>query len=373
MKTHRLPLAAAAVFAAALVLVGCARQEAPPARERPVLTGVIGGSSGSGDSGDDRALSYAGEVRSRYETALAFRIPGKVTARLVDAGARVKPGDVLARLDPSDTALSLAAAKAQLELADADARRFRELRAKNFVSQSALDAKETTLKAAQAQADIARNQSAYTTLRAEEAAVVAAVAVEVGQVVAAGQTVFRLARTDTLEVAVAIPEASVAALRARPLAPARVTLWADDAASYAGHLRELSPIADALTRTYAARVALARPDAKIALGMSATVSFEQAAVAGAAPRLAVPLTAVFQDHGQPALWIVGSDDTIALRPVVIAAYTETSALIASGVRGGERYVVAGVHKLSAGAKIRPQSEAAGVLAKDGSAAPARIR
>jgi multidrug efflux system membrane fusion protein len=112
-----------------------------------------------------RCSAYSGEVRSRFETPLAFRIAGKITARLVDSGALVKAGEVLARLDAGDTALSLASASAQLELADADLRRFRNLRERNFVSQAALEAKETGFKAAQAQADLARNQSAYTVLR----------------------------------------------------------------------------------------------------------------------------------------------------------------------------------------------------------------
>ena len=136
-----------------VLLTGCGKIPALPEAPRPVLTQVLGETAG------DEMLTYSGEVRSRFETPLAFRIPGKITARMVDSGARVKAGDVLARLDASDTALSLASASAQLELADADLRRFRNLREKNFVSQAALEAKETGFKAAQAQADLARNQS----------------------------------------------------------------------------------------------------------------------------------------------------------------------------------------------------------------------
>lgn len=339
-----------------LFLAACGKQVPSPEPSRPVLTHILGASPGNG------AATYSGEVRSRYETQLGFRIPGKISARLVDAGALVKAGDVLARLDPADTALSAAAANAQLELAEADARRFRELREKNFVSQAALDAKETSYKAMKAQADLARNQSSYTVLRADQAGVVELVAAEVGQVVAAGQTVMRVARTDTLEVAVAIPETQVPEVRA--CKNAEVSLWADEKASYQAVLRELSPVADALTRTYAARVAILKPDARILLGMTANVKFVHDK-AGADAQLSVPLTAIFQQEGKPALWIVGADQTVSLRPVTVASYGEVSAVLAGGAQAGERIVIAGVHKLSAGEKIRavdqkPESAVAAV-------------
>ena len=344
---------ASSLFALLLLLGACGRSTPPPEPPRPVLTMVLGATAGS------ELPVYSGEIRSRYETQLAFRVPGKISQRLVDAGAQVKAGDVLARLDPIDTALSAAAAKAQLELAEADVRRFRELRAKNFVSQSALDAKETSLKASKAQADLAENQSAYTTLRADQAGVVSQVLAEVGQVVAAGQVVLRMARTDALEVAVAIPEARMPAVR--KLKAAVIGLWADPAAKYEGQLRELSQVADSATRTYAARVSIQRPNDKLLLGMTAKVRFldEKADVVQAG--LSVPLTAVFQQGGKPALWVVGNDETVTLRPIEVSAFGEAKALVISGIDVGERIVIAGVHKLSAGEKIKAVDQAAGAL------------
>lgn len=323
------------------LLAACGKAPAPPEPVRPVLTQVV--SDGTGDE----LLSYSGEVRSRYETPLAFRIPGKITARLVDAGAMVRAGQVLVRLDPSDAALSLATASAQLELAAADLRRFRNLREKNFVSEAALDAKESAFKAAQAQTDIARNQAAYSSLRADQPGVIGQVLAEVGQVVAAGQAVMRLARTDTLEVAIAIPEVHMREVRA--LGAAEVSLWADDQASYQGVLRELALVADPVTRTYAARVAIGNPDARLLLGMTAKVRFLHR---DRTTRLTVPLTAIFQQASQPAVWVVGADQTVALRPVSVAAYGEKTASLASGVQAGERIVIAGVHKLVGGDRIR---------------------
>ena len=326
---------------AALLLTACGSPEAPPEPQRPVLTQVVG------EARTGEGASYSGEVRSRYETPLGFRVGGKITHRLVDAGAVVKAGDVLARLDPADTSLSAASAAAQLALAQAEATRFRELRRQNFVSQAALDAKETALKAARAQADLARNQSAYTVLKAEQPGVVALVAAEVGQVVAPGQTVFRVARPDTPEVAIAIPETRIEQLRTQQ--SAEISLWAEAEAHYKGILRELSPVADSATRTYAARVAILQPDARVRLGMTANVRF---AGDGAEARPSVPLAALFQQEGKPAVWVVNADQTVALRPVAVLSYGEREAVLAGGVRPGERIVIAGVHMLTAGEKIR---------------------
>lgn len=336
------------LLAALSLLGGCNKPEAPPEPSRSVLTQIVGAAA------ETVRATYAGEVRSRYETPLGFRIPGKVSARLVDAGTRVKSGDVLMRLDPADVALSAASAAAQLDLAKAEVERYRELRSRNFVSQALLDAKETAYTASKAQADLAANQSTYTELRADHDGVVAQVAAEVGQVVAAGQAVVRLARTDTLEVAFAIPETRAQAVRS--LKVAEVSLWAEGSRRYSAALRELSAVADPLTRTYAARVSILDPDEHVMLGMTANVTFpgETGGVgaSGSASRIHVPLTAIFQREGKPALWVVAADQTITLRPVRVASFGEVTAVLDSGVAVGERIVVAGVHKLTAGEKIK---------------------
>lgn len=326
------------------VLSGCGKESAPAAKiEQPVLTLVVG--TAVSDSGN----VYSGEIRARHETQLGFRIGGKIIERLVDAGARVQAGQVLMRLDPGDTGLQASATEAQYQLAEAEAKRYRELRNQNFVSQSALDAREAALKAAAAQAGLAGNQAAYTTLRADHAGVIAATLAEVGQVVSAGQAVLRLAQDGEREVAIAIPESQFAGLKVGTLAV--VSLWSDgnEAAHLNGSLRELAPAADPASRTYAARVALRGMDARAALGMTAQVRFKNH---DRRDQLIVPLSAIFQQGDQSAVWVVAADHSVSLRQVEVAAYRDNGAVIASGVAAGERIVSAGVHKLNAGEKIR---------------------
>lgn len=336
MKRSILLLALVSVFA------GCNKEPAPAIKvERPALTMVVGSAAAAGGT------TYSGEIRARYETQLGFRIGGKIVERLVDVGARVRAGQALMRLDTGDAGLQLGSAEAQYQLAEADAKRYRELRSKGFVSQSALDAKETALKAAAAQAGLARNQSAYTTLYADRAGVIAATLAEAGQVVVTGQPVLRLAPDGEREVAIAIPESQLADLKVG--AAAEIVLLASGAAPLSGHLRELSPAADPASRTYAARVTLAQAGSDIALGMTARVRF---AASQKNDGLLIPLTAVFQQGKEAAVWIVAADRTISLRPVQVAAYRDDGAVIAGGLAVGERIVSNGVHRLAPGEKIR---------------------
>ena len=167
----------------------------------------------------------------------------------------------------------------------------------------------------------------------------------IGQVVAAGQPVVRLARADALEVAFAVPEARAQAVRS--LKVAEVSLWADGSRRYPAALRELSAVADPLTRTYAARVSILEPDEHVMLGMTANVTFpgETGGVgaSGTASRIQVPLTAIFQQEGKPALWVVAPDQTIALRPVKVASFGEVTAVLESGVAVGESIAHGGQH------------------------------
>ncbi|MBI5786631.1 MAG: efflux RND transporter periplasmic adaptor subunit [Rhodocyclales bacterium] len=296
-----------------------------------------------GDTPDEQR--YSGEVRARYESVLGFRIGGKMTERLVDAGARVKPGQPLARLDPADARLSAAQADANAALAAADYKRAQELREKNFVSQAALDARESAARAAEAQAQLTRNQANYTTLVADAAGVIAAALAEPGQVVAAGQGVVRIARDGEREVAIALPETALGIVKAG--GAATVALWADGK-TYPGRVREIAPAADSATRTFATRISIIGADANLPLGMSATVSFARPGAAS----FVVPLSAIFQQNGQPAVWVIGKENAVELRPVDVARFADQGAVVRAGLNDGETIVAAGAFKLTAGEKVR---------------------
>ena len=336
------------------LLAACSEPPAPPAPLKLVRTLTVG-AGGTANSGTER--SYSGEVRARIETTLGFRIAGKIVERRAEVGQAVKPGQVLARLDPADTTLQATQAEAQRALAAADLARTRDLKAKNFVSAAALDARETTLKAAEAQAQLSKNQASYTTLVADRAGVVGQVLAEPGQVVGVGQAVFRMAQDGEREVAIAIPENEVSGFKLGQ--PAEVSFWSAGAAakSLTGRLREISPVADSVTRTFAARVSLKDADPLLPLGLTATVRFT--GMAGSDKAQVIPLAAVFQQGDQPAVWKVGADGTVNLQRIKVAALTDAGAVVSEGLSGGEQIVAAGVNLLTAGEKVRIAARAAG--------------
>jgi multidrug efflux system membrane fusion protein len=330
----------------ALTLVACSAPPPPPVVLKLVRTQKVGA---GGTAPELIGRTYSGEVRARIETTLGFRVGGKLIERLVDAGVSVKAGQPLARLDPADTQLQAAQAEAQRALAEADVKRFRDLKTRNFISASALDAKETAFKAAEAQAALARNQARYTTLVAERNGVIGQVLAEAGQVVSAGQAVYRMAPDGEREIAIALPETEVAAIKLGQAAD--VSLFAN-AAPISGSVREIMPVADPVTRTYAVRVTLKNADPRLPLGMSATVRFSLTDSQAAASKLTIPLGAIYQSGTQAAVWTLGAENTVSLKPIVVSAYTNAGAVVESGLTAGEIIVAAGANRLSEGEKVR---------------------
>ena len=325
----------------------------------------------AGDSG--LHASFAGEVRARSESALGFRVGGKITERLVDVGASVKAGTPIARIDARDFQLNTAAAQSQTAAAQADVTqaqadyaRYNDLFQKKFVSAAEMDRRKATLDVAlarlaqtKAQLNVAANQGGYAVLAADRAGVITQVEADVGQVVAAGQIVVRLARDGEKEVLIAVPENRL--LEVKAASRIEVTLWAAPQKRFLGKLREISPSADAVTRTYAVRVAMTDADEAVRLGMTANVMLKQQ---GEGDAVVLPLTALYQQGSNTALWLVDpATQTVKLTPVKVGVFREDSVTIVSGVKADDVVVTAGVHKLTAGQKVRVVRAASAAAAR----------
>lgn len=368
--SRRLALASTGVVAAGLV--GAATlswsanasrsQQAVEPRVRPARVATIAFKPQS------QSLMLAGTVVPRIESTLGFRVAGKIVAREVDAGTVVQAGQIIARIDPTDYRLAVDNARAALVSADADyarakadLERYQALRGSSAFMAQTLDQRQSLASTAQARIDQAKSQLstaennlAYTELKADAAGIITAVQAEVGQVLAQGQGVVKLAHSDQLEILVGVPEHRLKAVReARDVT---FELWSDAGHRHMARLRELSPSADPMTRTYPARFSVVEPPAFIGLGMTATLTLSRSEGTSLAE---VPLAAIFQQGTQPAVWVVDrASGAVALRPVTIARWRDDTALIASGVSDGEIVATAGVHKLEPGQKVRPVEQAA---------------
>lgn len=350
-------LVAPLALAALTVLAGCSRTEAPKEPIRAVRTLTVGVDSTSA------VHDYAAEIRARTESRLGFRVGGKLVAREVNLGDSVRQGQVLARLDGQDLRLgqdaaraALSGAQTQLDLAQADLRRYRELREQGFIGAAELERREATAKAAQAQLDQARaqssvqgNQAGYASLLADAAGVVTAVEAEPGQVLSAGTPVLRLALDGPRDAVFSVPEDRLGAVRALIGQPGAVKLrlWGQTDESPAT-VREVSAAADPTTRTFLVKADVGRTPVR--LGQTASIRIAE-------PRrddaIRLPLAAVVEAKGQSVVWLL---DTATMKvrqqPVQVGGADGNLVLIAAGLKPGDRVVTAGTHVLTPGQQVR---------------------
>lgn len=360
-------------IASAVLLAACSKPVEKTEDVRPVR--AIRLAAGNADI----AAEFSGDVRARVESRLGFRVGGKIVARKVDVGTIVERGQPLMQLDPQDLKLAQAQANAGLkaaesnrDLARAELKRYQDLREKNFVSQAVLDAKLTAFNAAQASYDQAvaayknqSNQAGYAALVSDVDGVVTSVDAEVGQVVAAGNPVVRVAQTGAKEIVIGIPEDKVDTLRR--ITDIRVRTWARPDEIIPGTLRELSPVADPATRTYTAKISIPDASNDVRLGMTAYVTFADKTSDAI---IKVPLTALFQDKAATAVWVV-ENGAVKLVPVKVAGTTANEVLLAGGVSAGQTVVTAGVNLLKPGQKVKILGDETIAKGETGAAAEAR--
>lgn len=344
-----------ALGAGVLALVACSRQAPVEEPVRAVKLLTVGASDLNAQT------EYAADIRARIESRLGFRVAGKLTERQAEVGQRVQAGQVLAQIDPQDYQLAAQAAQAQLaaaqtqrDLSLAELRRFEGLRAQNFISSVELERREAAFKAAdatlaqaRAQAQAQGNQAAYARLQATTSGVVTGVEAEVGQVVAAGQPVVRLAHDGPRDAVFAVPEQAVMAFQPGQLMSALLTSTGQ---VLKGRVREVGASADPVTRTFTIKLAL---DASEKLPLGATVNVQAGALKGVQPPvIKLPTSALRQEGAGTAVWVLDEAAmTLRSQPVQVGAVDGNQVVIASGLQTGQKVVAAGVHVLTAGQKV----------------------
>src|SRR2546430_1502084 len=327
------------VTAFAVSLTGCGQKQELDPRTQPELVRIveIGSSSGADPA-------FTGVVSARVQSNLGFRIPGKITKRLVQeitAGAE-----------------TVTAAKAKAFQAAADEARYRGLVKTGAVSASiydqikaASDAAQAELAAATAQEQVARDEGGYSQLFADADGIVIETLAEPGQVVAAGQTVVKLAHSGPREAAVNLPETLRPALGSTAYArlygsTMRVPV----------RLRQISGAADPQTRTFEARYVLEGAAANAPLG--ATVTVHLSGDAGA-DTLQVPIASVLDRGKGPGIWLLNpSTSTVSFQPVQVRRLGEELATVSGNVHPGQQVVALGVHLLRDGQRVRVENKAA---------------
>lgn len=363
-------LLATLLAAALLALTACSQEKAETTPiVRPVKVVEIAQAS------DARTLNYSGAVRARVEMNLGFRIDGKISERFVDIGDRVKAGELLARIDSADYALSVQSAKASLDAAERQVEttelarnRAEQLFAKNVSSKAQLE--QATLSYDQAVAsrdsarsalDQAKNQVNYTDLTSDQNGIVTTVNADVGQVVGSGTPVVTVAVDGEKEVLIAIPEVDIAQFK--PGKMVKASFWSDTSLALQGRVREVAGSADPQSRTFAVRVSLPN-DPKVLLGMTANI---EASADSARQLISIPLTALTKKDDQPIVWTVDrTTETVHSRVVTVTDFTGDGVRVAEGLKPGDVVVSAGTQFMTEGLKVKLE----GMAAKQSAAADA---
>ena len=341
-----------------LLVIGCA-EEAPPISNdyvRPAKLFIVQGHSGR----DVR--EFPGQVSAAELTTLSFRIAGEITELPVLDGKQVKQGQVIARLDASVAQNELKNAQAEFELSDSEHVRKKSLFDQGIISRSSYDRAYANFVSARANLDIARDNLGYTVIKAPFTGLVGKVSVENHQVVQAKQTIATIQGEKVIEVTIQIPESIMANVRPeaeindyKPLA----TFASMPDRSYEVTFKENAAEANGGSQTYDVTFVLDKPDDLTLLpGMSATVTIDIAQISRITDdeRYTVPLAAVGRVDGEDDtfVWVAASDTNVIKKiPVTLGRVTDEGVEVLSGIKDGDRLVVAGLSELVDGMTVKP--------------------
>lgn len=347
----------------ALVLIVCdaffvrdGKLPVEPASPRLVRSFTVISAQGGG-------AEYTGVIHARTESDLGFRVPGKIIEKLVKDGDHVKRGQALMRLDPTDLRLAATAAREAVESARAqnkramkDELRLRELVAKNAVSvqaydqtKSAADATTAQLNSAVAYSTQMENQAGYAVLRADADGIIMEIPADVGQVVGAGNVVVRLAHDGAREAVVNLPEGNEKIAGSR----ATASLYADSGRTFPATLRELSAMADPLTRTYQARYSLGGVGENAPLGATVTVHLDGENADGTMQQYEIPISALYDGGAGTSVWVIDPDtSSLSRRTVEAARLGSETALVSKGLEPGEQILALGAHLVQEGERVK---------------------
>ena len=305
-------------------------------------------------------VTLTGRIEARDEAALAFRISGRIAENDLKLGDRVEPGQVLARLESQNELNALrtaqaqvAAAAGQLTQARNQFERQQTLLADGWTTRVRFDEAKQTLQSAQSQVDdteaqlkAAHDLVSFTELKADAPGVLTAIGPRAGEVVQAGQMIARVARQDGRDAVFDVPAQLIRSAPADP--EIAVSLTDDPTVTAVGRVREISPQADPVTRTFEAKVGLTNPPQAMLLGATVTGRMQMGAVAA----IEVPATALTRFNRQPAVWIVDpSSRMVSMRNIEVQRFDQDTVAISRGLDTGEIVVTGGMQALHPGQKV----------------------
>lgn len=312
-----------------------------------------------------RTINATGTVAARRELPIGVvGEGGRVTQVYVDAGDWVKAGQVMARIDRSVQTqqiarleASVASARAERDLAQANLDRAAQLVERGFISKADIDRLTATrdssaaqLRVSQAQLSEARARNNFLDIVAPKGGLVLERDIEVGQTVSPGSGIlFRLAQNGEMELQAQLSESDLANLSvgvSTEVTPVGTTKVLE------GQIWQISPMIDLDTRQGIAKIALGYDPALRPGGFASTKIRS-----GTSQAVVLPESALQNDTEGSYVYIIDKDNKVVRRDVVIGDVSADGLSITSGLDGTERVV------LRAGGFLNPGQTAKPVLQK----------
>jgi len=303
--------------------------------------------------------TFTGTVEARVQSNLAFRVAGKITKRLVNAGQHVNKGQVLMQLDKENLELQVIASKRAIDAAQADLFKASadELRMRDLVNNGTISAQrydhavaalrsaKANLSMIKANASVVENANRYSELVADADGIIVSTHGEPGQVVSAGQQVIQLAKDGLREAVISLPET----IRPTLNSPASASFFNSTILATPTHLRELSNSADPITRTYQARYVL-EADVTPPLGSTVSITLNLGVKKNSA---LVPLGALYDDGQGTGVWALNKKaSTVTLRRVTVSRISSETASIYGDFDKDELIAAMGAHRLHENELVR---------------------
>ena len=306
-------------------------------------------------------FTFSANLEAVWSTEVSTKADGRIDKLFVEEGDRVTAGMVLARLDMNELAAQVMQAegqvlqaKATLEQNELNFQRMDALYKQNAVSAHTLDSARTQrdlalggVRAAQGNLILLKTRLDNANILSPLNGVVIRRHVQAGAFSKAGAAIFTVADVSTLLAKAVVGEAQIAELTLGKSVNVKVDALKGQ--EFKGRVTRLSPAASVPTRTFTAEVSIPNPGEQIKVGM-----FANADIVGQERKnvLAVPESALVMREDQKTVFVVAEENRVVQKVLKLGDAAGGYVEVLSGVKEGERIIVAGQHKLKDGASIR---------------------
>lgn len=294
---------------------------------------------------------YDGTVEAVRQTEIAAQVLGEITELAVSVGDTVKKNQLLLRLDAQSanqtvaaSSSQLAAARAQLNLAQQEYDRQKQLFAKNYISQGALENAAAVFESAKAQVQaqiaqtgVARAQTEFHRVTAPYDAVISAVPATLGDMATPGKVLVKLYDPSQLRVVVAVPQGVATAMERESARSATVTINNGNKFEVTNLL--IFPAADEATHTRLVRLDLPKDATHIAPGMHVTVSFPINKTVSDIKRISIPISALVKHAEMTGVYVISKNGEPLLRQLRLGETHGNQVEVLSGLSVGEKVAI----------------------------------